>query len=74
MILTSCQKGIHWDLASEGALLKDATGNCMPITVTGNFVEHKLINDSDFLTVNVDVTSEGTYSITSESVNGYMFK
>lgn len=74
MILTSCQKGIHWDLASEGALLKDSAGNCMPITVTGNFITNKPANDSDFLTVNINVTSAGTYSITSDSVNGYIFK
>lgn len=74
MVLTSCQKGIHWNLASEGVLLKDATGNCMPVAVAGTFTANKQTSDTNFLTVSVDVTAPGTYSITSDSVNGYIFK
>ena len=74
LVLIACQKGIHWDFPSEGTLTKDVNGNCLPVMALGTFMAHKAINDSNFLTVNVDVTVPGTYTITSDSVNGYAFK
>lgn len=74
LILIACQKGISWNLPSEGILTKDVNGDCMPITASGNFIIHKSANDSNFLTVNVDVIAAGTYTIVSDSINGYSFK
>jgi hypothetical protein len=73
LIISGCQKGIHWDLLSEGTLAKDSAGNCLPINAAGNFIINKPTNESNFLTVNVNVTAVGTYTITSDSVNGYSF-
>ena len=70
----ACQKGIHWDIDSEGNLLKDSAGNCEPIIVSGSFMVNNIIGDSNFLTVTVKVTLPGRYSITTDSVNGYIFK
>ena len=72
--LTACQKGIHWEFDFEGSLLKDSAGNCMPVAVAGTFTINKLTADSNFLTVNVNVTAAGNYFITTDSVNGFIFK
>ncbi len=69
----ACQKGIHWNFASEGRLLKDSLGNCSTITVNGTFITNQATADTNFVTVSVNVTSIGTYSITSDSINGYSF-
>lgn len=69
----SCQKGIHWTFASEGELTKDADGNCLPITITGSYLINQQLSDSNRLTVSVNVTTAGTYTIYSDTVNGYSF-
>lgn len=74
LFVFACQKGIHWEFDSEGELLKDSTGNCMPVVVAGTFVTDKQTNDSNFISVDVNVTAGGNYAITTDSVNGYLFK
>ena len=72
--LFSCQKGIHWDIASEGFLIKDNNGNCLPVSISGNYVEDSIINAGNFITVDVNVTGTGTYNIYTDTINGYIFK
>ena len=74
LAIFACQKGIHWEFDSEGSLLKDSTGNCMPVAVTGTFTTNKQTGDTNFLTVSVDVTAAGNYLITTDSMNGFIFK
>lgn len=69
----ACQKGIHWDFVSDGELNKDSLGNCAPATVYGTFTVNQSTGDTNYLTVSVNVTAIGTYSITSDSASGYSF-
>ncbi|MEP6845110.1 MAG: hypothetical protein ABI861_03875, partial [Panacibacter sp.] len=73
-LIFSCQKGIHWDIASTGSLIKDNDGNCLPVSVAGNYVADSLVNNNNFIIVDVNVTSFGTYNIFTDSINGYVFK
>jgi len=73
-IIFSCQKGIHWDLASTGFLPKDSNGNCLYVTVNGNYVADSTISGDNFILVDVNVTGFGSYNIYTDSINGYLFK
>ncbi|QEC66814.1 hypothetical protein FRZ67_05665 [Panacibacter ginsenosidivorans] len=73
-LLLACQKGIHWDIASTGNLLKDESGNCLPVSVSGVYVADSGINSNNFITVDVNVTGIGTYNIYTDSIDGFVFK
>ncbi len=68
----SCQKGIVWE--SLGELEKDNTNFCMPVTTGGTYLINQPVSDSNFLVVNVKVTLPGTYTIHTDTLNGYSFK
>ena len=73
-LIISCQKGIHWDIASEGSLVKDYNGNCLPVSINGSYIEDSITTGNNFITVDVNVTGIGTYNIFTDSINGYVFK
>jgi hypothetical protein len=58
---------------SEGSLLSEVTGECLPKTVTGAYIAGTTLDASNYIEVDVDVTKEGSYSITTDTVNGYYF-
>lgn len=70
----SCQKVLQWDIASTGSLAKDNNSNCLPVSVSGNYVADSMTNEDNFITVDVNVTSIGSYAIYTDTVNGYSFK
>lgn len=71
LLAGSCQKGIHW--SSVGELRKDSLGNCLPVTVAGIYAVNKVISDSNFIIVSVNVIAGGSYFITNDTANGYSF-
>ena len=73
-LLCACQKGIHWDISSKGFLVKDAKGECLPVNIQGVLIADSVINNNNFITVDVNVTGIGTYNIFTDSINGYVFK
>jgi len=50
-----------------------SSGHCSNINVEGKYEIGKDVNDSNFLLVEVDVKSGGSYAITSDTVNGFSF-
>jgi hypothetical protein len=73
VIYFSCQREIYFDSVSIGILKKDATGNCLPITVNGSFKTDSALTTQNFIDVLVEVSFPGTFRITSDTVNGYYF-
>jgi hypothetical protein len=73
-ITFACQKGIHWDIESEGLLVKDSNNNCLPVEINGNYIQDSATNGNNYMAVDVNVTSVGSYSIYTDSINGYQFK
>jgi hypothetical protein len=71
----SCKKefSVEHGPKSHGRLASDISGNCEPINAAGNFILGHTMNDSNFLEVSVDVTQPGSYTIQSDTVNGYHF-
>jgi len=53
--------------------LNGAPGNCTGATVQGIYVESTQLNTSNTATVQVNVTTIGSYSITTTAVNGITF-
>jgi hypothetical protein len=79
----ACQKEFSIEngvgLAAKGSLY-DSTGNCMADSVVGTFYNGVAPNgnlaasaDTAYVLVKVNVTTAGTYNITSDTQNGFYF-
>ena len=78
-ILSSCQKELSVETgATFGGLavgsIKDSSGNCLPISVVGTYKADLTLTDSNYVFVQVRVTTPGNYKIISDSMNGYFFR
>lgn len=71
----SCQKELDFgtDGISVGKFLKNLAGDCQPVTVNGIFKKDSLLNNNNYVDVQVDVSVKGTFDIKSDSINGYSF-
>ncbi|GAA4748921.1 hypothetical protein GCM10023229_31950 [Flavisolibacter ginsenosidimutans] len=54
--------------------MQAANGDCLPKTVSGTYTATKPLNDSNFIEVSVNVQAAGTYTIATDTVNGFSFK
>ena len=48
--------------------------DCLPKTIAGVYEAGTPLGASNFITVDVNVTGVGTYTITTDTVNGYYFR
>lgn len=78
IIILGCQKEESFELPSTpagGSLQDDASGDCLPKTVNGVYaVGQALVPTTNTMTVGVNVTKTGTYTIYTDTVNGYFFR
>lgn len=78
VILVACQKEVSFEkgtsTASVGSLATDATGNCLGAIISGTFYKDTTLTASNYVDVTVQVDTAGTYTISSDTVNGYYFK
>lgn len=78
VIFLACQKETSFEqgnsTASIGSLSVDASGNCLGAVVSGTYMKDTAIKASNYVDVNVKVDSVGTYTISSDTVNGYYFR
>jgi len=73
LLLSGCQRTISWDFSAKGTL-KDEAGICFPSTISGTFYNGTTPgNDTAFIEVKVNVTSPGTYIISTDVQNGLRF-
>ncbi len=54
--------------------LHDNSGNCYTSTIIGSYYTGVKLTDSNYIQVQVNVTTAGNYSIASDTVNGFSFK
>ena len=75
LMFFSCQRELNFEnnLVSAGSLKSDLTKSCLPKTIAGTYIEGKDLNDSNYIDVDVNVTSPGPYLIITDIVNGYSF-
>src|SRR5688500_16778823 len=78
IIIIGCQKETSFEngnVASDGTLQSDATGDCLPKTVNGAYlVNTALVSTTNTITVQVNVNSTGNYLVYTDTVNGYFFR
>ncbi len=78
IFIVACQKEKSFETGtapSAGLLQTDASGDCLPKTIGGLFEEGKiLVADSNFIDVQVNVTKAGSYTIYTDTVNGFYFR
>ena len=78
VIFMACQKEVSFEkgssTASVGSLSVDATGNCLGAVVSGTYYKDTAIKASNYVDISVQVDTVGTYTITTDTVNGYYFK
>lgn len=76
--MISCQKELSYEVSkipSQGTLQKDGSGDCLPKTVVGTYEEGVgLSGAANYLEVEVNVLTAGTYVIASDTVNGIFFR
>jgi hypothetical protein len=75
LLFCACQKELNFDNepVAEGFLIKDANGNCMPISLKGNYKVGYALTDSNAVIVNVYIKKSGSIRIVSDTINGYFF-
>lgn len=77
VVFAACQKELSFELPNtpaEGSLQSDVSGDCLPKTVNGAYAVGAALGASNTLTVAVNVTKTGTYTIGTDTVNGYFFR
>jgi len=78
LVLIGCQKEKSFEQPllnpAKGSLKADGTGDCNPIRVRGTYTPGTNLNDSNYVDVEVTVTKAGSYTIVTDTVNGYSFK
>jgi hypothetical protein len=76
VFITACVKNADpgADTVSTGTLQSAASGNCTPLTVNGTFKVDSVLTSDNYVDVQVNVAAPGSFSIKSDTVNGYSFK
>ena len=74
LFLTACQKNDDPNGQSTGKLLSAISGNCTPVTVNDIFKVDSVLTSDNYVDVQVDVKFGGSFTIKSDSINGYSFK
>lgn len=73
-LLTACTKNTDPGGESAGTLQSTNTGNCTPATVHGLFKVDSILTTDNYVDILVNVAVGGSFTIKSDSVNGYSFK
>ncbi len=69
-----CQKEIsRQDQPSQGTFQQDTAGNCLPFIVGGTYRETTILNATNYIEIQLNITDPGSYNIFSDTVNGYSF-
>ena len=76
VFISACQKELNFEIdgLAHGSLKFDATGDCLPSTVNGIYKADSLLDINNFVDIQVDLVSTGTYDIISDTLNGYSFR
>jgi hypothetical protein len=78
VLINACQKEYSFEGGSgpsEGTLQDDGTGDCLPKTVSGTYVAGTVLDGTvSYIEVQANVTTIGSYTITTDTVNGIYFR
>lgn len=72
--LVSCTKEESFEVGAPArGSLQNTAGECLTKIVAGSFIAGNALTDSNYLEVDVDVATTGSYTIKTDTVNGYSF-
>lgn len=78
LFFSACQKEFSLELngtVSSGSLQSDVAGECLPKTVQGIYEAGTVLNGTtNYIDVQVDVATVGTYRVYSDTINGIFFQ
>ncbi|MBL7742786.1 MAG: hypothetical protein JNN00_04845 [Chitinophagaceae bacterium] len=78
VLMNACQKEYSFENGtgpSAGTLQDDGAGDCLPKTVAGAYVVGTILNGTtNYIEVQVNVTTAGSYTIYTDTVNGVYFR
>ena len=76
-LFIACKKELSFErgvpLTPAKGSLKDSFGNCMPVVTNGKYVKNAALADSNYIVVKVNFSSPGSYSISTDTSNGFSF-
>ncbi|HEY2722957.1 MAG TPA: hypothetical protein VGI82_14590 [Chitinophagaceae bacterium] len=77
-IVFSCQKEKSYEKsnapASAGSLQDSTNGDCLGHVVSGTYKKDTSLNSLNYVDINIDVTRTGSYTVSSDTINGIYFK
>src|SRR5690606_31023082 len=62
------------DTPANGSLQKDITSECLPKTLNGLYIAGETLDNSNYIDVEINVTNPGSFTIVTDTLNGYAFK
>lgn len=75
--VVSCKKEYSYEKGvfnpSSGSLQSGTTGDCLGSVVAGIYKADSSLGDSNYVDVKVDVTKAGSYTINTDTINGFYF-
>ena len=78
IVVAGCQKELSFEgsrTPAEGSLQSEASGDCLPKLVNGIYeAAQPLVADTNTTEVSVNVTRTGSYTVYTDTVNGYYFR
>jgi hypothetical protein len=77
-MIFSCQKEKSYEKGaagtSSGSLQSATTGDCLGSAVSGTYKKDTVLNSSNYVDVQIDVTKTGSYVVSTDTINGFYFK
>ncbi len=78
ILIVGCQKELSFESSNspaEGTLQIEISGDCLPKTVNGTYTPGTVLNPTtNNIVIQVGVTKTGSYTISTDTVNGYYFR
>lgn len=78
LLFAACQKELSFEnglpIRVATGSLKSSLGNCMPVTINGKYVRGTAFTDSNSVIVQVNFSTPGSYSISTDTANGFSFQ
>ena len=77
-LFAACQKEYSLETGSLGGVavgtLRDSLADCKPITIRGLYFADSTVTDSNYVIVQVNITTPGSYIISTDTQNGISFR
>jgi hypothetical protein len=75
VLFSACQKETSFEVGNPArGSLQSAAGDCLPKNIGGTFIASQATADSNYMEVTLSITQSGTYTVYTDTLNGYFFR